>query len=163
VVGSPVCLCNDGERHAVALELRKVRGCGPYVYARYKAAGKVRRDYIGKIKILLSGGRRMAKLTMECPTPGCGETLTVDKTKTGKVKVFCDRCRFQGFVRSRWGNAAWFDEAPPAATPAPPPPSEPKEPVAPRPSAAPPSPSPAAAAAKERAAEGSRKDIWDLE
>ena len=54
-------LCNDGERHAIALELRhcgdplcadRMRGhCpGRYVYAVYKACGKVRRDYVGKIE-----------------------------------------------------------------------------------------------------------------
>lgn len=57
-------LCNDGERHAVALELRSCgdpdcpdrmagRCPGRYVYAVYKASGSTRRDYAGKI---ISGG-----------------------------------------------------------------------------------------------------------
>lgn len=61
---SAVLLCNDGELHAVVVEIVFVRcgkprcrrcsgspGHGPYAYARYKAAGHVRRDYIGKVEV----------------------------------------------------------------------------------------------------------------
>ena len=59
--------CNDGELHPVALELRHCGDprcknlmaghCpGRYVYAIYKACGKVRRDYVGKI-IYSRGGK----------------------------------------------------------------------------------------------------------
>lgn len=50
------------------------------------------------------------KLTMPCPTPGCPETLKVRKDKNGRPTMMCDRCRFQGFVKSDHGARAWFGE-----------------------------------------------------
>lgn len=67
--GRHIVLCNDGEYHGAALEIRHCGdpGCpdlmkghcpGRYVYAVYKACGKVRRDYVGKIP---SGGETCRK------------------------------------------------------------------------------------------------------
>ncbi len=55
-----IVLCNDGQEHPVALEIRHCgdESCpnlmggqcpGRYVYAVYKTCGKVRRDYVGKV------------------------------------------------------------------------------------------------------------------
>jgi hypothetical protein len=100
----------------------------------------------------------MAKVSMDCPTPGCKEILLVKKNKIGKPFLFCKHCGCQITVRYAWAVEAWFGpdtlaEAPAKgegshAAPAGPaqasPPAEKKT-------------DPAAPAGKTK-----RKDLWDL-
>lgn len=60
----------------------------------------------------------MAKVSMDCPTPGCKEILLVKKNKINKPTMFCKRCGFQAVVRYAWAVEAWLGEDPPADAPA---------------------------------------------
>ncbi len=57
----------------------------------------------------------MAKVSMDCPTPGCKEVLLVKKNKIGKPSMFCKRCGFQAVVRYAWAVEAWLGEETAAA------------------------------------------------
>ena len=95
----------------------------------------------------------MAKVSMDCPTPGCKKVLLVKKNKIGKPMVFCEFCGFQGVVRYAWAVKAWFGEEPPAEAPADGEGSQ----ASPTPAAqvSPPAKPPADAKPKKR-------DLWDM-
>lgn len=95
----------------------------------------------------------MAKVSMDCPTPGCKKILMVKKNKIGKPTVFCEFCGFQAVVRYAWAVKVWFGEEAPAEVP-----EEGKGSHAAPAAAAAASP-PAKPAAEPK---GKRRDLWDL-
>lgn len=150
-------LCNDGEYHRVSVRVRAVKcgrskcrvcrergGHGPYAYAEYRADNRTRTDYLGRVVVIIRRkGESMAKIvTIDCPTPGCGQKIVVKQTMRGKPTGFCPECRFQFFVRDHRTAKLWNgDEGKPVAK------SEPEK-----------TPAPEKAAEKTKG----RKDLWDV-